>query len=165
MSRILLLDICSIGSRFALDDGSRAIENDLMEEPKRLLLANLDNVSAENVQADILIADLCEAHLNASLETSFLHATSQSRQYLVNPIRLLSLAWKFYFVYIVILVVEVVYIWFLFVEIKGLIVEETGVLFNGQDVKISKEAGMHGDATFEEGAVGKAVEKVQAVST
>lgn len=78
----------------------------------------------------------------------------------VNPIGLSSLAWKFYFVYIVILVIEVVCIWFLFVETKGPTLEEIAVLFDGKDAKVSKEAGMDGDATFEEVEVRKAAEKV-----
>ncbi|KAL2883383.1 hypothetical protein SGCOL_001063 [Colletotrichum sp. CLE4] len=78
----------------------------------------------------------------------------------VNPIGLSSLAWKFYFVYIVILVIEVVCIWFLFVETKGPTLEEIAVLFDGKDAKVSKEAGMDGDATFEQVEVRKAVEKV-----
>ncbi|KAK1625704.1 general substrate transporter [Colletotrichum phormii] len=78
----------------------------------------------------------------------------------VNPIGLSSLAWKFYFVYIVLLVIEVVCIWFLFVETKGPTLEEIAVLFDGKDAKVSKEAGMDGDATFEQVEVRKAVEKV-----
>ncbi|EXF83954.1 hypothetical protein CFIO01_08458 [Colletotrichum fioriniae PJ7] len=78
----------------------------------------------------------------------------------VNPIGLSSLAWKFYFVYIVILVIEVVCIWFLFVETKGPTLEEIAVLFDGKDAKVSKEAGMDGDATFEQVEVRKAAEKV-----
>ncbi|KXH67983.1 lactose permease [Colletotrichum salicis] len=77
-----------------------------------------------------------------------------------NPIGLSSLAWKFCFVYVVILVIEVVCIWFLFVETKGPTLEEIAVLFDGKDAKVSKEAGIDGDATFEQVEVRKAVEKV-----
>jgi MFS family permease len=55
----------------------------------------------------------------------------------VNPIGLAKLAWKFYFVYIVILVIEVICIWFLFVETKGPTLEEIAVLFDGKDAKVS----------------------------
>lgn len=51
----------------------------------------------------------------------------------VNPIGLESVKWKFYFVYIVILVVEVICIWFVFVETKGLTLEEVGSLLDGPD--------------------------------
>ncbi|KAK4031308.1 hypothetical protein C8A01DRAFT_21453, partial [Parachaetomium inaequale] len=56
------------------------------------------------------------------------------------PISLASLAWKFYFVYIVILVIEVVCIWFVFVKTRGPTLEEIAVLFDGKDAKISKKA-------------------------
>ncbi|KAK1708004.1 fungal-specific transcription factor domain-containing protein [Colletotrichum lupini] len=71
ISRILLLAICSMGSRFALDEETRALEAGLMEESKRMLLANLENVCVENIQACILIANLCAAHLNPSSEALF----------------------------------------------------------------------------------------------
>ncbi|KAF4991868.1 hypothetical protein FDECE_13895 [Fusarium decemcellulare] len=54
----------------------------------------------------------------------------------VNPIGLTELAWKFYFVYIVILVIEVVCIWFLFIETRGPTLEEIAVLFDGDDAKV-----------------------------
>lgn len=56
----------------------------------------------------------------------------------VNPIGLSSLQWRFYFVYIAILVIEVVCIWFLFVETKGPTLEEIAVLFDGEDAKVSQ---------------------------
>lgn len=51
----------------------------------------------------------------------------------VNPIGLERIGWKFYFVYIVILVIEVLCIWFVFVETKGLTLEEVGHLLDGPD--------------------------------
>lgn len=57
----------------------------------------------------------------------------------VNPIGLAKLAWKFYFVYIVILVIEVACIWFLFVETKGPTLEEIAILFDGKGAKVSKK--------------------------
>lgn len=50
----------------------------------------------------------------------------------VNPIGLCSLVWKFYFVDIVILVIEVICIQFLFVETKGPTLEEITYLFRGK---------------------------------
>lgn len=57
----------------------------------------------------------------------------------VNPIGLDKLAWTFYFVYIVILVIEVACIGFLFVESKGPTLEEIAVLFDGKDFKVLRK--------------------------
>jgi len=63
------------------------------------------------------------------------------RQY-VNPIGLKELAWKFYFVYIVILILEVVIIYFLFVETKGPTLEEIATLFDGDRAAVADEGDM-----------------------
>ncbi|KAM5361177.1 hypothetical protein ACJZ2D_013259 [Fusarium nematophilum] len=76
----------------------------------------------------------------------------------VNPIGLAKLAWKFYFVYIVILVIEVACIWFLFVETKGHTLEEIAILFDGKDARVSKA--MDGNEKVQEVEVAKAEEKV-----
>ncbi len=55
----------------------------------------------------------------------------------INPIGLSHLAWKFYFVYIVILVIEVASIWFLFVETKGPTLEEIATLFDGDNANVA----------------------------
>ena len=55
----------------------------------------------------------------------------------MNPIGLQHLAWKFYFVYIAILVIECLCIWFLFVETKGPTLEEIARLFNGAGANVS----------------------------
>lgn len=55
----------------------------------------------------------------------------------VNPIGLQHLAWKFYFVYIAILVIECLCIWFLFVETKGQTLEEIARLFDGDAANVS----------------------------
>lgn len=55
----------------------------------------------------------------------------------VNPIGLQHLAWKYYFVYIAILVVECLCIWFLYVETKGPTLEEIAVLFDGLDANVA----------------------------
>lgn len=49
----------------------------------------------------------------------------------INPIGLQSLKWKFYFLYIVILVIECLCIYFLFPETKGPSLEEIAVIFDG----------------------------------
>ncbi|KAL3470299.1 general substrate transporter [Aspergillus californicus] len=51
----------------------------------------------------------------------------------VNPLGLEALQWKFYFVYIAVLVIECVVIWFYFVETRGPTLEEIAVLFDGHD--------------------------------
>jgi hypothetical protein len=55
----------------------------------------------------------------------------------VNPIGLQHLAWKFYFVYIAILIIECLCIWFLFVETKGPTLEEIARLFDGASANVS----------------------------
>lgn len=56
----------------------------------------------------------------------------------VNPIGLESLAWRYYFVYIAILVLECLAIWFLFVETKGPTLEEIAELFDGEGANLVK---------------------------
>ncbi|KAF2677190.1 general substrate transporter [Lentithecium fluviatile CBS 122367] len=62
----------------------------------------------------------------------------------VNPIGLNALAWKFYFVYIAVLVIECLVIYFFYVETRGPTLEETAVLFDGPDANVG---GM--DMTYE----------------
>jgi hypothetical protein len=71
VNKALLLAVCSMGSRFDDDEQIRLLENSLMEESKRLLLADLENICIENVQTCILIANLYAAHLNPSSEALF----------------------------------------------------------------------------------------------
>lgn len=61
--------------------------------------------------------------------------TSVVKNY-INPIGLAELQWKFYFVYIVILVIECTTIWFLFVETRGPTLEEIAVLFDGSNANV-----------------------------
>lgn len=60
----------------------------------------------------------------------------------VNPIGLNNIGWKYYLVYVVILVVEsfIAYGWFL--ETKGKALEEIAVIFDGEqaDVRVRAEA-------------------------
>ncbi|KAJ5109088.1 hypothetical protein N7456_005763 [Penicillium angulare] len=55
----------------------------------------------------------------------------------VNPVGLEHLQWRFYFVYIAILVVECFCIWFLFVETKGPTLEEIAALFDGDNANVA----------------------------
>lgn len=63
--------------------------------------------------------------------------TATASVFLVNPIGLQHLAWKFYFVYIAILIIECLCIWFLFVETKGPTLEEIARLFDGASANVS----------------------------
>jgi hypothetical protein len=47
------------------------------------------------------------------------------------------LGWKFYFVYIAILVCEIAIIYFYFVETKGPTLEEIALLFDGDEANVS----------------------------
>jgi MFS family permease len=55
----------------------------------------------------------------------------------VNLIGLQNLAWKYYFVYIAILIIEVLCIYFLYVETKGPTLEEIARLFDGDDANVA----------------------------
>ncbi|KAJ5552184.1 hypothetical protein N7494_001562 [Penicillium frequentans] len=63
-------------------------------------------------------------------------ASSVFNQY-VNPIGLESLQWRFYFVYIAILVIECFCIWIFFVETKGPTLEEIAALFDGENANVA----------------------------
>jgi len=75
----------------------------------------------------------------------------------VNPIGLQHLAWKFYFVYIGILVIECLCVWFLFVETKGTTLEEIARLFDGEDANVA------GNEKYGKGELGTDVEHVDKV--
>lgn len=71
INKALLLAICSMGARFDEEDQIRSLENNYMDESKRLLLADLENICVENAQTCILLANLYAAHLNPSSEALF----------------------------------------------------------------------------------------------
>ncbi|KAK2055085.1 hypothetical protein LY76DRAFT_491623, partial [Colletotrichum caudatum] len=50
-----------------------------------------------------------------------------------NPLGLERLQWRFYFVYIAVLVIECLVIYFFFVRTKGPALEEISMLFDGKD--------------------------------
>ena len=60
----------------------------------------------------------------------------------MNPIGLEKLEWRFYFVYIAILVIEVLCVYFLFVETKGPTLEEIAILFDGPNAAVADESVM-----------------------
>lgn len=69
--KILLLSICSMGSRFSSSQSIRSLETQLLGESKKLLLSDLENICLENVQSCILVANVCAAHLNPTSEALF----------------------------------------------------------------------------------------------
>jgi hypothetical protein len=50
----------------------------------------------------------------------------------VNPIALKKLGWKYYIIYVVFIVFEFIYCYLFVVETKGLTLEETAALFDGE---------------------------------
>jgi len=60
----------------------------------------------------------------------FIYAALFFNQY-VNPVALEALAWKYYFVYIGVLIVSIVCIWFFYPETKGRMLEEVAEIFDG----------------------------------
>lgn len=80
-------------------------------------------------------AEILPFHIRAKGLTVFQIGTNCAgifNQY-VNPIGIETLAWKFYFVYIVVLVIEVAVIYVYYVETRGPTLEEIAVLFDGPD--------------------------------
>jgi hypothetical protein len=55
----------------------------------------------------------------------------------VNPIGIEALGWKFYIVYVVVLVLECLAIYFLYVETKGPALEEIALLFDGDSANVA----------------------------
>lgn len=96
--------------------------------------------------AEILPYNIRAKGLAISLALTAL--SSVFNQY-VNPIGLQSLQWKYYLVYIAILVVECLCIWFLFVETKGPTLEEIAELFDGKDAQVGGTTGTVLEKKFE----------------
>lgn len=74
-------------------------------------------------------------HLRAKGFTVFALSTSISsifNQY-VNPIALEGMGWKYYIFYVVWLIFESFFMYFFLLETKGLTLEETAALFDGED--------------------------------
>lgn len=55
----------------------------------------------------------------------------------VNPIGIDALGWKFYIVYVVVLVIECLVIYYFYVETKGPTLEEIAILFDGEDANVA----------------------------
>ena len=56
----------------------------------------------------------------------------------VNPLGLDRFAWKFYFFYVVWIVVQFVVVWIFFIETKGPSLEGVALLFDRKDAKVSR---------------------------
>lgn len=58
----------------------------------------------------------------------------------VNPIALASIEWKYYFVFVAVLVTALFTIWFTYPETRGHTLEEMAVIFDGDDARISSRS-------------------------
>lgn len=77
------------------------------------------------------IAEICPYHLRAkamALHYFLMYAFSAAGQY-ANPVALQNLGWRYYLVYIAILVFEVGFTYFMFPETKGQTIEEVSSIF------------------------------------
>ena len=54
----------------------------------------------------------------------------------VNPIALDSIAWKYYIVFVVVLIIYGVTVWFAFPETKGYSLEQMAVVFDGDAAEV-----------------------------
>lgn len=70
-SHALLLAICSMGARFSPDPDIRHLEPALTAKSQSLLQADLTNMTLENIQTCILVANLCAANRNHKDEALF----------------------------------------------------------------------------------------------
>ncbi|KAI5240509.1 hypothetical protein E4T42_08352, partial [Aureobasidium subglaciale] len=86
---------------------------------------------------EILPYNTCAKGLAVGMSLTSL--ASLLNQY-VNPIGLERIAWKFYFVYIVILVIEVITIYLIFPETRGLTLEEVGHLLDDESKHSSTQS-------------------------
>lgn len=79
----------------------------------------------------------------------------------VNPIALEAIAWKYYFVFVVILIAMLVTVWFTYPETRGRTLENIAWLFDGEHANVGivtaentlKSANLHVEDTAEEAHV------------
>lgn len=83
INRALLLSLCSMGCRFSADYRVKSMELSLLDESKRLLQADIENICLENIQTCILIANLCVSHGNPSSEALYFRTSSTQPAFLV----------------------------------------------------------------------------------
>lgn len=84
---------------------------------------------------------------------AFSQNVSQTFNQFVNPVALAAIAWKYYFVYIGILIFYLVTFFYMIRETKGLTVEEAAVIYENED---SKEAALEAER-----AIARQLEGVQ----
>lgn len=63
--------MAAIGSKFSSDPLRKGAGRGLALEARRLLLADMENICLENIQACILVAMLCAGNCNVSSEALF----------------------------------------------------------------------------------------------
>lgn len=68
--------------------------------------------------------------LSSTIYTTFL---SLVFNIFVNPIGLSTIGWKYYIVFICVLVIMLVVVWFLYPETKGYTLEQVAVVFDGEE--------------------------------
>lgn len=68
----LLTSICALGSKFSSLPDGRALETRLVEEAKRVVKADLENICLENVQACLLLTLLSAGESQSSSEALFI---------------------------------------------------------------------------------------------
>lgn len=73
---------------------------------------------------------------------------------MVNPIALNSIAWRYYIVYVGILVVICVTVWGFYPETRGRSLEEIAVIFDGEEVALSEDKSRDRFGVVEEWDVG-----------
>ncbi|ETS82474.1 hypothetical protein PFICI_04350 [Pestalotiopsis fici W106-1] len=80
IKKALLYSICSLGCRFMATSSLRDLETVFMAESKSLLQADFEHVSVQNIQACILVANLCAAHLQTQSEALYFRMANSIMQ-------------------------------------------------------------------------------------
>lgn len=68
----------------------------------------------------------------------------------VNPIALHALAWKYYFVFLAVLICSIFGIYFLFPETSGRMLEEVAVIFDGEDAVLPAQTQLQEESDMKE---------------
>ncbi|KAL0944796.1 hexose transporter [Colletotrichum truncatum] len=88
------------------------------------------------------IAEICPYHLRAkamALHYVLMYAFSAASQY-ANPVALQDMGWRYYIVYVAILLFEALFTYFLFPETKGYTIEEVASIFDKSDSETPETA-------------------------
>lgn len=76
---------------------------------------------------------------------------AQSFNQFANPVALKAIGWKYYFVYVAVLIVYFVLFWFMIRETRGLTTEEAAVVYEDDDIReaaMAEERRLHDEAAF-----------------